>query len=379
MLWTAYVNGGRVPRGADFARAVRELAERVGVDPSPLDRAEPRDRRADLLQKFFDLSRRELAGERGGDARAYLARRGFPHDMIESTGLGLVPAPAATRQLLQRAGYREAEIAASGILADSRWPGRLCGAWRNEYGLIGTLWARSVDGSAAADSRYLYLRGASRTNLPPYGLLEVLAQPPDARREIVLVEGFLDVHQLRAHRVENVAALGGTSTTPLTFERLHRLGIDLVTLCLDNDDAGRTAAARAVEHSAKSRHSPEICVIDPERLESAKDPDELVRQSGIEGWWALLAAKESGVTWRARELVAGVTADAPACARREALARAGSWLGSLPARFALEQEDAIRVISSLCGYSPEAVERAFRARFWPAPERRRGLAPSLER
>src|SRR5213596_289117 len=27
--WTAYVNGGSVPRGSDFVRAVRELAERA--------------------------------------------------------------------------------------------------------------------------------------------------------------------------------------------------------------------------------------------------------------------------------------------------------------------------------------------------------------
>jgi DNA primase len=99
----------------------------AGVDPSPLERSEPRDRRAELLQEFFDLSRRELAGECGAKARAYLEHRGFPHDAIESTDLGVVPAAGRTRQVLERAGYRQAEIAAAGILADSRWPGRLCG------------------------------------------------------------------------------------------------------------------------------------------------------------------------------------------------------------------------------------------------------------
>jgi len=41
MLWTAYANGGEVPRGAEFLRVVNELAERAGVDPSPLDRPAP--------------------------------------------------------------------------------------------------------------------------------------------------------------------------------------------------------------------------------------------------------------------------------------------------------------------------------------------------
>jgi hypothetical protein len=150
MLWTAYVNGGTVPRGADFMRAVRELAERAGVDPSPLERSQPRDRRADLLRDFFGICRFELVGEGGAEARAYLESRGFPEDAIADSGLGVVPAAAKTRSLLERAGYRPEEIAKAGVLADSRWPGRLCGAWRDGYGRIGTFWARSLEKEAAA-------------------------------------------------------------------------------------------------------------------------------------------------------------------------------------------------------------------------------------
>src|SRR5215211_8921074 len=46
MLWTAYLNGGQVPRGADFVRTVETLAERAGVDTAPLERPKPKDRRA---------------------------------------------------------------------------------------------------------------------------------------------------------------------------------------------------------------------------------------------------------------------------------------------------------------------------------------------
>jgi DNA primase len=376
MLWTAYVNDGSIPRGADFVRAVRELAERAGVDPTPLDRAQPRDRRADLLRDFFDLCRRELVGEGGAEARAYLERRGFPREAIADSGLGVVPALAETRRSLGQAGYRREEIAKAGVVADSRWPGRLCGPWRDGCGRIGTLWARSLDGAAAADTRYLYLRGATRTNLPPYGLSDLLAGTKDARRDIVLVEGFFDLHQLRARGIENAAALGGTSTRPQTFDRLHRLGIEIVTLCLDNDEAGRTATARAVEHSARARCSPEIYVIDHEELGSAKDPDELVRQRGPTAWRELLATRTCGIAWRAHEHAA-VTRDSPTPERRAALARAGRWLGTLPPRLALEQEDALRDVAERCGYSPAAVERSFRARFWREPQGRQ--LPELSR
>ncbi|MDQ3379551.1 MAG: toprim domain-containing protein [Actinomycetota bacterium] len=369
MLWTAYVSGSGVPRGMEFMRAVGEIARRAGVDPAPIERATPRNPRADLLEEFFGLCRRELGSERGGDVREYLERRGIPGEAVKSADLGLIPPVGRTRQVLGHSGYREAEIAAVGIFADSRWPGRLCGAWRNEYGRIGTLWTRAMGDVTAADTRYLYLSGASRTNLPPYGVSDLRTELGGARREVVLVEGFMDLHQLRAHGIENIVALGGTSTSPRTFERLDRLGIDVVTLCLDRDDAGRAATARAVEHSARARKSPEVYVIDPERLAPAKDPDALVRELGPDAWHRLIDKRTCGTAWRAHEFARTVSRDSPAPERRAALARAGLWLGALPSRLALEQEDAIRLIAERCGYSSEAVTRSLRARFWGAPDR----------
>lgn len=379
MLWTAYVCGGGVPRGREFVHAVEEIARRAGVDPSRIERAAPRDRQADLLEDYFGLCRLELLSQRGGTAREYLERRGFPGEAIESSGLGFVPPVGRSREPLGQAGYREAEIDEAGIIADSRWPGRLCGAWRNEYGRIGTLWARALGDVTDADTRYLYLRGASRTNLPPYGVSDLRTNSRDARHELALVEGLMDLHQLRTRGIENVAALGGTSTSPLTFERLHRLGVEVVTLCLDRDDAGRAATARAVEHSARARQSPEVYVVDAERLAPAKDPDAFVRELGPDAWRKLIETRTCGIAWLAREFARTVNRDSPAPERRAALARAGAWLGGLPPRLALEQEEAVGLIAEQCGYSSEAVARSFRARFWRAPERERHPGRTIER
>ena len=363
MLWTAYLNGGAIPFGQQFIRTVEELAQRADVDPTPIHNAAPRDRKAELLETFFVACKRELVGDRGSNARSYLEGRGMPPDAIATAGIGLVPPAIATRRLLDLAGFHEAELAASGIFADSRWPGRLCGAWRTEHGRIGTLWTRTLESHTTADAKYLYLRGASRTNLPPYGLSDVLSGNADNRRDLVLVEGVLDLHQLRAHGINNVAALGGTAIAANTFERLQRLGIETVTLCLDNDDAGRTATARAVEQAARARRSPDIYVIDPDQLAPAKDPDELVRTRGPQAVHELMATRECGISWRASALL-NVTRESPEHERRNALLRAGRWLGSLPPRLALEQEDAIGVSAECCGYSAEAAARTFRARFW---------------
>jgi len=377
MLWTAYVNGGAIPTGADFIRAAKEIADRAGVDASPLDFVQPRDRRADLLQAFFEHCQREFASERGGSARAYLERRGFPMNGIKEAGLGLVPATVDTRGLLLRTGYAEGEIKTSGVLADSRWPGRLCGAWRDECGRIATLWARALDEVSDADTRYLYLRGGSRTNLAPYGLSDTFFRSDGAPSEIVLVEGLIDVHQLRARGIEGVASLGGTSMRAQAFQRLRRRGIETVTLCLDNDDAGRRATARAVEESARAANGPIVYVVDPAALAPAKDPDELVRERGAGAWRELLTRRTCGIEWRARELASGASPESPPAERRAALGRAGRWLGTLPPRLALEQEDALRAVAEMFGYSVPSVRRAFQIHFFREHSLERGIAVGM--
>ena len=253
------------------------------------------------------------------------------------------------------------------MLADSRWPGRLVGAWRDERGRPRTFWARPLAENVDADTRYLYLRGAPRSGLPPYGFSEVLLGSPEARRDVVLVEGVFDLHQLRAHGLDGVAALGGTGARSELFERLASLGVETVTLCLDNDEAGRVATARTVEQAARATKSPALFVVDPKHLGSAKDPDAYVLTRGVAAWQAVLEERECAIAWRAGEHLRGVNADSPQKRRREVLSRVGAWLGALPPRLALEQEDAVTAAAVRCGYSPESVRRAFRARFWTEP------------
>lgn len=362
MLWTAYLNGGVTPRGEDFVRIVKEIARRAGVDTTAIDRP---DRRADLLGDFFALCQEELLTGRGAAAQEYLVQeRGLPVESIEGSGLGVVPERSRSAQKLKSAGYSAEKIADSGVHADRRWPGRLCGAWRDERGRVRTLWARAVSAGEPTDSKYLYLRGATRTGLPPYGWSDLSAQPAPSRRELLIVEGLLDVHHLRARGIANVAALGGTSLSPEVLQLLDRRGVEVLTLCLDRDDAGRRAAGRAVAAASQADRSPRILVVDPERLAPAKDPDELVRTQGVDALRAAIAGRQCGFLWQALDLLGDVDTESSLERRRDALALAGEWLGTLPPRLALEQEDAVAAVAKRCGYSVAAVQRRFRASFW---------------
>lgn len=134
------------------------------------------------------------------------------------------------------------------------------------------------------------------------------------------------------------------------------------------------ATVRTVEQAARVRTSPALFVVEPKRLGSAKDPDAYVLTRGVAAWRVLLDERECAIAWRAGEHLRGVNADSPQEKRREALSRVGAWLGALPPRLALEQEDAVKAAAATCRYSPDSVERAFRARFWTEPRRVRSPA-----
>jgi hypothetical protein len=114
-------------------------------------------------------------------------------------------------------------------------------------------------------------------------------------------------------------------------------------------------------------------------LGDAKDPDGFVRDHGIARFRELVDRAPCAVAWRALELIGDTSPDDPIARRRQALVRAGGWIGSLPARLSLEQEDAIRQVADRCGYSREAVERTFRTRFWDRAERPHSRGLVMER
>src|SRR5262249_50296871 len=158
----------------------------------------------------------------------------------------------------------------SGLLADGRWPGRLCGAWRDNDGVIRTIWARSLAESDPS-TRYLYLRGHARSGLPPYGFSDVLTLAIEQRRELVIVEGLIDVHKFRADGSGSAAAACGPQVQPAAITSLRRLGVQSVVLAFDNDQPGRVATSRAVDAIVRANDAPVARVLEPARLRDAKD------------------------------------------------------------------------------------------------------------
>ena len=91
-------------------------------------------------------------------------------------------------------------------------------------------------------------------------------------RQIVLMEGFMDVLATNSVGVMNVVATMGTSLTNQHITKLKRL-VEQITICYDGDNAGFDLKRARLLHT--ERMKVDIAVL-PEKL----DPDEYIHTLG---------------------------------------------------------------------------------------------------
>ena len=322
--WLRYVNGGATPSGDQFWTKLRTLADLAGVPipdrqltPEQRQQWEARERRQALFQSFFFLAQaalREGSHPAAKAATAYLIKkRGFTEHELERLELGVYTSVEEITERLRTIGFSHEDLAESGLVTNAEgkplrsWEGRIVGPWRNRYAEIQTFFARDISGKADESFKYLYLRGAEKGKLPPFGLDEALRT--DAGHEnLVLVEGLIDVIALQARGFTNVAAIGGAGSlmTQERWEQLAALGVRSVTLALDNDEAGLEGLRTAVRHSAQAEPSPAVYVLDPFSYGNAKDPDEFLRlhHGDVKPFQKLLERRIHGYRFLAMQMVA---------------------------------------------------------------------------
>jgi DNA primase len=109
-----------------------------------------------------------------------------------------------------------------------------------------------------------------------YGLHEA-RQTGGALRDVLVVEGYMDVVGLAQHGIGPALATLGTATTPEHVQRLTRFA-DRIVFCFDGDAAGRKAAWRALEACLPFGGGQiEIAFM---LLPGGEDPDSFVRRHG---------------------------------------------------------------------------------------------------
>jgi DNA primase len=271
-----------------FPQAVEALAEMLGLEVPRTagDRSSPRDEHDELLALLREADQIYRQALRDSEAAiTYLKKRGIDGGTAGRFAMGY--APPAWDTVLRALGTSEARIAnlkVAGLVIENdagrrydRFRDRIMFPIRNPRGQVIGFGGRVLD---STEPKYMNSPETPvfRKGHELYGLYES-RQRPGRPKELIVVEGYLDVASLVQHGIENVVATLGTATTPENIRRLTRL-TDRVLFCFDGDTAGRTAAWRAMEAALPfGGGTVEIKFL---LLPEGEDPDSFVRKRGAE-------------------------------------------------------------------------------------------------
>ncbi|MBI4989563.1 MAG: DNA primase [Rhodocyclales bacterium] len=182
-----------------------------------------------------------------------------------------------------------------------------------------------------------------------YGLLQARVAIRDEDC-VIVVEGYMDVVALAQHGVGNAVATLGTATTPTHVHKLLRQA-DRVIFCFDGDNAGRKAAARALEASLEQVADDKTVAflfLPPE-----DDPDSYVRAHGADAFRKLARQAMPLTDFLMQELKAGKDL-ATAEGRSQLVHAAKPLLGRLQAP--LLRLQLVKLLAQASGFSQAEIE-----------------------
>lgn len=300
-----------------FGEAIEHLAERYQVVLPEDHGKSPHNRGRDeaSLKEREELFRvMEAAGEffyrqlhhssEGKIARDYVQRRGLPAEVVEGERLGYAPPRwDGLSTFLEQAGFDLLLAEKTGLLSRSaknrvydRFRNRLIFPIRNEANRIVAFGGRTLarsdpeggDGGSGAPERDFepkYLNSPETVLYHKGRLLYQLARAREACksvRQVVLVEGYMDLLAFHAHGFARVVATLGTALTPQQSRLLARMA-DEVVLAYDGDEAGEKAMLRALPLLQQEAITA-TCVRFPDGL----DPDDFLKREKLTGFERLL-------------------------------------------------------------------------------------------
>lgn len=287
-----------------FPEAIEELASMQGIrvpyvdsENNQIDRSkhiESRNVRRDLYElmaKITHFYQQQLAQPTSTAANQYLEQRGLNAEIINRYKIGF--APNEWRLTLQNVVKTKTEAELynqAGMLVTNdngnqydRFRGRIMFPIRDRQGNVIAFGGRTIINDNA---KYINSPETSifHKGFQLYGLYE--AQEVNRNpKQLMVVEGYMDVVSLAQFGIDYAVAALGTATSEEHIKLLFR-ATDSVIFCYDGDNAGRSAAWRALNVLLP-------CLIDGKEITFAflpqdEDPDSLVRKIGKDGFESYL-------------------------------------------------------------------------------------------
>ena len=278
-----------------FYDAVKILADKVGMqlpevrlDPKFAQKKEHSEVLKQLMRDVARYYRNNLIDEKKGEeARKYLASRGIDDETSKRYGLGLSLDGESMVGYMRRKGYMLKDLQECGLIANPDRPydafaNRIIVPIMNGMGDViafgGRIYHGEKDVAKYKNSTNTTLFDKGRTL---YGVNFIKRDKKlngVAYKELILVEGYMDVISLGAAGIKNAIAGMGTALTEGQAREISRLTENLY-VCYDGDGAGRHASVKNVD--ILSQYIQNVKVVS---LDDGKDPDETVRGEGYEGF-----------------------------------------------------------------------------------------------
>ncbi len=275
-----------------FTEAVAQLAERVGMPlPQTADddefakRREQRERLYAALREAALYYHEMLHTDSAKAALDYLKGRGLTHEHIRRFGLGYAPAQwqALTDHLMQK-GFTEKELVACGLTTVKN--GKHYDFFRDKV-MFPIIDQRSrvlgFGGRVLKGDGPKYINTAETQVYNKREMLYGLNfyRSFGTQRELIVVEGYMDLIAVSTAGVKNVVASLGTALTTGQV-RLMRRFADTVYIAYDGDAAGRNATLRGLDLLENEGLHVRVLM-----LPDGMDPDDFVRKRGRDAFFAL--------------------------------------------------------------------------------------------
>lgn len=278
-----------------FYDAVKILADKVGLqlpevklDPQYAQKKEHGDVLKQLMRDAARYYRNNLLDEKkGNDAREYLHNRGLDDEIAKRYGLGLSLDNESMVGYMRRKGYSLKDLEECGLVGNAQRPYDafanriivpIMDSMSNVIAFGGRIYHSEKDVAKYKNSTNTTLFDKGRTI---YGINFIKRDKKMngvAYKELILVEGYMDVISLGASGIKNVVACMGTALTDGQARELSRMTENLY-VCYDGDGAGKKATIRNVDILAKFVQNVRVISLD-----EGKDPDETVREGGAEAF-----------------------------------------------------------------------------------------------
>lgn len=270
-----------------FTEAVRKVALIGGIEVK-IDEMKPLKKES-VLYNIYELTNKiyqlNLNTSKGINAKEYLKKRGINDEIIKEFGIGLSFVKGNIADALVKKGFDEDDILKSGLVAHNNYG--LNDLYHNR--IMFPLW--DLNGKVVGFSGRIFngedapkYINSKETEIFKKG--ELLYNYHRARgecrrkNEVIVMEGFMDVICAYSYGITNVVGAMGTAITSSTARLISRMAKNIILL-FDGDDAGIMAANACINELMKLSVFPNVVVLDKTK---GKDPDEYIRNNGIEAF-----------------------------------------------------------------------------------------------